>query len=249
VTALDRGRGDLEAQLAEAEKTRATILADLDARRARVAELEAEVAKLTEAATSAQSSLQELNAEGSRRSNELADLTGQLGKAEERYQTLNAQVTALDPYRQTFIEDVRSAIGNLPGVSVDGHAVVLETDHLFVRQSPWGGFSRDGQARLDAVAASLQAVSADMPSELDWQLIIEGHTDDRRMSTSSAYRNNWELSADRAVAIVDYLMRQGVSGEHLYAVGRADIEPLVPNTSAEARQQNRRIELMLATVR
>jgi chemotaxis protein MotB len=190
-----------------------------------------------------------LNAEGARQTTELADLTSQLGTAEERYQSLNARVTALDNHRQGFLDSVRAALGDLPGVSIADTALILESDLVFEPRSREVELSRDGQARLTAVAKAVQAVSASIPADLDWVLRIEGHTDDLRLKRGSAYRNNWELSAERAITAVEYLIRQGVPGEHVSAVGRSQYDPLVPNDSEEARRQNRRLELILTAAR
>jgi chemotaxis protein MotB len=72
---------------------------------------------------------------------------------------------------------------------------------------------------------------------------IEGHTDDVPIA-SSRYPSNWELSSARAGSTARYLIQQGVPGSRVKAVGYADTRPVVPNTSAEGRSKNRRVEFV-----
>ncbi|ERP32077.1 OmpA/MotB family protein [Chitinivibrio alkaliphilus] len=71
---------------------------------------------------------------------------------------------------------------------------------------------------------------------------VEGHTDNVPISTPQ-YPSNWELSSARALSVVQYLYGRGIDPAKLSAVGYGEYRPLVPNTSAENRQKNRRIEI------
>jgi len=55
----------------------------------------------------------------------------------------------------------------------------------------------------------------------------------------------WELTAARAVAVVEYVISLGVPAESLTAAGAGSFDPLVPNDSVEARARNRRVEIAL----
>ena len=59
------------------------------------------------------------------------------------------------------------------------------------------------------------------------------------------YKDNWELSAARAVSVVRYLVAKGVPPEMLGAAGFSEFRPVVPNDTPENRSQNRRIEIAL----
>ena len=73
---------------------------------------------------------------------------------------------------------------------------------------------------------------------------IEGHTDD--VPVSGRYPSNWELSTARSSAVVRAFMGgSGISGKRFEAVGRAELEPLAPNTSPAGRSANRRVEIVL----
>ncbi|WP_027185872.1 OmpA/MotB family protein [Desulfovibrio inopinatus] len=79
----------------------------------------------------------------------------------------------------------------------------------------------------------------------DETINIRGFTDDTPLEMGSHYKDNWELSAMRAVNVLRYFVSQGMSPNRLTATGLADLEPLYPNTSEQNRQKNRRVEFVL----
>lgn len=76
-------------------------------------------------------------------------------------------------------------------------------------------------------------------------IIVEGHTDDRPIS-SAVYPSNWELSVGRASRVIRYFNeKHGIPKEKLSASGYADTRPIGNNNTPEGREQNRRIEIIL----
>jgi chemotaxis protein MotB len=78
----------------------------------------------------------------------------------------------------------------------------------------------------------------------EYTINIKGHTDNVPISTP-AFPSNWELSAIRATTVLKYLISKGISPQRLTATGYGDIMPLVPNTTDENRNKNRRVEFVL----
>ena len=76
------------------------------------------------------------------------------------------------------------------------------------------------------------------------KVFIIGHTDDQPMQ-SARFPSNWELSTARALAIVKYLVVQGIPAHRLSANGFGQFQPLDNGDSADAYARNRRIELQL----
>ncbi|MFP4163353.1 MAG: flagellar motor protein MotB [Chitinispirillaceae bacterium] len=75
------------------------------------------------------------------------------------------------------------------------------------------------------------------------QIRVEGHTDDVPIRTAR-FPSNWELSAARALNVVKFFAKRGgIDPARLSAIGYGEYRPLVPNTSAENRTKNRRIEI------
>ncbi|MDP8221961.1 MAG: flagellar motor protein MotB [Candidatus Lernaella stagnicola] len=81
--------------------------------------------------------------------------------------------------------------------------------------------------------------------EKDLIAVVEGHTDDRPISTLR-FASNWELSMSRAASAVRFLAKVvGVGPERLAASGYADTRPIATNQTSQGRQKNRRVEVIL----
>ena len=102
-----------------------------------------------------------------------------------------------------------------------------------------------GQQELDKLAEALLQLEGQIPTEIGWVLRVDGHTDARPLSGTGRFRDNWELSAARAISVVKYLIGKGISPAHLVAAGFGEFQPLEPGDSDEAYAKNRRIELKL----
>ena len=82
----------------------------------------------------------------------------------------------------------------------------------------------------------------------DIAVLIEGHTDDDKFAGAiGQIENNWDLSTKRATAIVAILSdNKDINKQNLTAAGRGEYAPLAPNTSADGKAKNRRIEIILS---
>ena len=89
---------------------------------------------------------------------------------------------------------------------------------------------------LDRVATDIQTTYADK------DIFVFGHTDDAPIR-KSGWKDNFELSAQRALTIVRYLQSKGVAGARLVAAGCGEFRPEAPNTSNANRTKNRRVEI------
>lgn len=76
---------------------------------------------------------------------------------------------------------------------------------------------------------------------------VVGHTDNVPLAKSiqKIFPSNWELSVVRATNVVRYLQEVGIPAERMVASGRGEYAPIASNDTAEGRQKNRRIEIML----
>jgi len=74
---------------------------------------------------------------------------------------------------------------------------------------------------------------------------VQGHTDDVPIRTER-FASNWDLAAARATEVVRLFEHEGVQAARLSAVSYGPARPVAPNTSAEGRARNRRIEIRLA---
>jgi chemotaxis protein MotB len=105
-------------------------------------------------------------------------------------------------------------------------------------------FPSAGDTVEPASYASIQkvaAVLADLPNPVR----LEGHTDSIPIHTTR-FRNNWELSAARSIAMLDVLSaRYHVSAERFSVAGYADTAPVDSNDTLEGRAHNRRVDIVV----
>jgi len=73
---------------------------------------------------------------------------------------------------------------------------------------------------------------------------VEGHTDNRPISTA-AFPSNWELSSARAASVVHLFTKRGVDPNRLAVIGLGENRPSVGNETAEGRNTNRRVVLVI----
>lgn len=103
-----------------------------------------------------------------------------------------------------------------------------------------------GQVSLTAEG---QAVIAELKDFFiryhDQTINIRGFTDDIPPREGGRFKDNWEISALRAVNVLRYLINLGIEPTRLTSTGLADMYPLYPNTSDENRSRNRRVEFIL----
>lgn len=83
----------------------------------------------------------------------------------------------------------------------------------------------------------------------DKRIRVVGHTDNVLIRQDFRYKfpTNWELSAARAATVVRYFQEKtGLKPDDLEAVGRSFFQPLASNDTKEGRDQNRRVEIIIA---
>ena len=167
----------------------------------------------------------------------IADLGQRLNVA------LAQRVQELSRYRSDFFGKLREILGNRADIRVVGDRFVFQSEVFF--DSGAAVLRPEGRAELDKLAAALLDLEKQIPSEINWVLRVDGHTDTRQLSATSPFKTNWELSAARAISVVQYLIGKGVSPQRLVAAGFGEFQPIDPGTTEDAFSRNRRIELKL----
>ncbi len=230
-------------------------IVDLDeATRERLAAQAAELAELR-ATTEAQASLlagreaelAALEAERQSEADQRLNLIGeQLGSSLRPLPVSRAAAEGAVEREMRLSSELLAAAGGGDDVALlSGRNVAFTAGLLF--PSAEAELTPEGRAALNQIALELKQLVDALPDDLPWMLRIDGHTDDLPIR-SGRFRSNWELAAARASSVAEYLVDWGLPEDRLIAAGFADTQPLVAGTSAEARSQNRRIELKL-TVR
>ena len=78
------------------------------------------------------------------------------------------------------------------------------------------------------------------------QIDVVGHTDtDPIKKTKDLWKDNWELSAQRALSVTRYLIERGIDEKIIRAVGCGETRPIVSNATASGKARNRRVEIVV----
>ena len=157
---------------------------------------------------------------------------------------LEAENADLARFRSEFFGQLSTLLAGREGVRVVGDRFVFSSEVLFTPGA--ADLAPEGQAQIAGVVEILQEVAGQIPPEINWIIRVDGHTDNVPLSGAGDFADNWELSQARALSVVRYMVDDlGFAPERLAATGFGEFQPVAAGDSAEARAQNRRIELKL----
>lgn len=235
---LEREVAQLTASLQESQQATATQTELTVKAQAQVELLNRQIAAVRKQLTEVSAALELSRGQVEDQKAKIADLGHRLNVA------LADKVKELARYRSEFFGRLRDALGNHPDVQIVGDRFVLQSELLFDTASAELGTG--GRQQVERLARTLKEIAAVIPPDVDWVLRIDGHTDRRPIHTER-FPSNWELSAARALAIVNYMISLGVPPNRLAATGFAEFHPLDPGSHEGAYARNRRIELKLTS--
>ncbi len=165
----------------------------------------------------------------------ITDLGQQLNLA------LAEKVNELNRYRSNFFGKLREILGDRPDIRVVGDRFVFQSEVFF--DSGRSDLKPEGRVELDKLAAVLLELEKTIPPDLGWVMRVDGHTDIRPVT--GVFKSNWDLSAARAISVVQYLVSKGVPPQRLVAAGFGEFQPIDPGNNEDAYRRNRRIEFKL----
>ena len=154
---------------------------------------------------------------------------------------LAQHVQELSTYRSDFFGKLREVLGNRPDMRIVGDRFVLQSEIFF--DTGKADLKPEALGELDKVGAAIVEVGSQIPAEIPWVLRVDGHTDVRPII--GQFKSNWDLSAARAISVVQYLIAKGVKPSRLVAAGFGEFQPIDTGTTEDAYRRNRRIEFKL----
>ena len=236
VSGFGAGLDDKDAKIAGLSSDLAKQKDLSDEAAAQVALLNQQLAALRTQIGALEQALNASEATAAESKTQVADLGRRLNVA------LAQRVQDLSQYRSDFFGRLRKILEGRADVQVVGDRFVFQSEVLF----PPGdaSVSEAGKPTLDKLADAIKQLQSEIPSDINWVLRIDGHTDKRPINTPE-FPSNWELSAARAIAVLKYLAADGVQAQHLVAAGFGDSRPIDPPDTDEAYARNRRIEFKL----
>lgn len=215
-------------------QTQTQIRLDEDEHQREVSKLEQTLAGLAEQ-NKTLSNLLKISAQ------QLSDKNQQMSVLQQRLDDrIKADEGVFSGYRSEFFTQLREVLGEHPDIRVVGDRFLFQSELLFASGS--ADLGGGGRLQLNHVAETLNKIAQRIPQDVNWVLQVNGHTDKRPISTSR-FPSNWELSTERALSIVRYLIKRGIPPQRLAATGFAEFDPIAEGDDSAAHTRNRRIEL------
>ena len=149
---------------------------------------------------------------------------------------LTSKIFELQKYRSEFFGKLQSLLGDRDDIKIVGDRFIFESELLF--DSASANLQENGKEKLKQIAMTLMETTNQIPSDIDWIIQVEGHTDKRPIRTIQ-YPSNWELSTARANSVLKLLLEIGFPPNRLAAAGYGEFYPISEGETNEDLQQNR----------
>ena len=240
-TELQGQIAELAAQLNQAKIDKQKTAELEQQRRELQTQMDAQRASLTEQLSNLQAALDAAEAKSHAQEIQYVEMSTRLNKA---LADKVAELNTVSQYQSNFYRAIKTALGNRTTVQPDGDRFIVSSDILFGS----GSFklSPEGKNQLRLIANVIKDMENKIPSDIDWIIRVDGHTDKKAVVPGTrGYKNNTQLSLLRATAVADELAKNGVSKRRLVPSGFGDLHPVELGNDATSLQKNRRIELQL----
>ena len=175
----------------------------------------------------------------------LEELTYELERRNARLAELEKMLDA----QQKAVKELKDKVSDaLFGFENNGLTVTMKNGQVYVSMDDKLLF-KTGSYEIDANGrAALRKLGALLEKNTDVTISIEGHTDDvpYRAAPGQQILDNWDLSVKRATTVVRVLTQDThINPKRLVASGRSEYMPVDANKTPDARQKNRRTEIIL----
>jgi chemotaxis protein MotB len=163
---------------------------------------------------------------------------GQLAEKVSQNQQTIEELQKKIAQRQSAAE--ASGFGKGYDVAFDAEAgtITITLPETILFDSGRANLKRAGSAELDHIQSVVESKYSGRPID------VIGHTDTDPIQKSK-WQDNWELSAQRALTVVRYLITRGVPAERIRAIGRGENQPIASNATASGKAKNRRVEIVV----
>ena len=233
----------VEGQLALTEarnRTQQQTIRDLEAE---TTASKAEIAQMTLVLAGLRQRIEELTALLAERDRQAeADKVAIANLGKSLNNALASRVQELQQFRSEFFGRLRDVLKGRDDVQIVGDRFVFQSEVLFAPGQ--ADIGPTGQSQLVQLAVALADIAAKIPDDINWVLQVDGHTDNLPVR-AGRYTDNWDLSTERALSVVRFLVLQGVPANRLAATGYGEFQPLTNGDSIADRRLNRRIELKI----
>jgi chemotaxis protein MotB len=219
----------------------------LAATKARVASLEEQLAQAKQAYASLQGSLDKSLTNASANNVNISKLVDQINESNQYIRHLVEVKSKSDSLNMVLTNNLTRSLSKEEMKEVDvqvlkGVVYISLADNMLYKS---GSYEIN-----DRAAETLSKIAKIITDYKDYEVLIEGNTDNVPVNTSAAsmknIRNNWDLSALRASSVVQALQNQyGVDPKRLTAGGRGEYNPVTTNSTEVGKQRNRRTQIII----
>jgi len=222
-----------------------------EAQQALIKGSEGEVRRLMDELQTSQKDLQKRERELNALSADVDARKADLDKLQNELNQRNARLEDLEKVlknQEAVLSGLKKKVSDaLLGFENQGLTVTQKNGKVYVSLDEKLLF-RSGSTVVDPKGVSaLKNLSRVLEQNPDINVMIEGHTDDVPIISGSQYKDNWDLSVLRATSIVRILLNgSSINPQRLSTAGRSQYQPVDPEKTAEARQKNRRTEIILS---
>ncbi len=232
---------NLNAQLNQANLDKQKTAELEQQRRELQTEMDAQRAQLTEQLVQLQAALDAAEEKSAQQEIRYVEMSSRLNRA---LADKVAELKNVSQYQSEFYKAIKDALGERTTVQQVGDRFIVSSDILF--SSGEYDLAPEGKNQLRLIANVIKDMENKIPSDIDWIIRVDGHTDKKQVVHGTRdYSNNRELSLLRASAVANELATSGVSPRRLVPSGFGDMHPVALGNDAESLQKNRRIELQL----
>ena len=222
---------------AEGRIKRAQLESEIDA-------LKKQNAFLTDNNNQALKQLENLSVISSSQAESIKKSLENIGSKDNYIQGLQSALNRKDSLNMALVMNLKGAIGNLDdkdiNIKVDKGVVYIDiSDKLLFKSGSYDV--------TDRAAEVLGKVAAVLKNQPDIEFMVEGHTDNIAVkSTSASFTDNWDLSVKRATTVVRVLQNQyGLNPAKMAAAGRGEYLPVADNSTPDGRAANRRTRIVI----
>ena len=236
IKALEQRKEELEKETAQKSQDIESERKISEESKAHIAVLNAQTEKLRKELEKLSALLEQADAKDKEQKVQIAELGKKLNRA------LAAKASELSAYRSDFFGTLRKVLKDRDDIRIVGDRFVFQSELFFKSGSAF--LEERGKKQLNVLAKTLKELRKKIPDKIQWVLRVDGHTDNIPIH-NELYSSNWQLSANRAIAVVQYLTEQGVPSQYLVAAGFGEHQPIDKRNTEAARRKNRRIEFKL----
>lgn len=170
-------------------------------------------------------------------------LTNELDTKNKRVKEMESILNRKDSVVNALKAKVSDA---LLGFENNGLTVKVRNGKVYVSMEDKLLFKSGSYEVNQSGANAVKKLAKVLEQNQDINVLIEGHTDDVPYRSEGALKDNWDLSVKRATTVVRLLLEgSSIEPKRLTAAGRSHYVPIDKGKSADARQKNRRTEIIL----